>query len=284
MRVTYIYCFEKRLNKFFANKPIDDEIVVDEPVFLLPYYVTHFGHYTGEILGLLPLYAKLIKEMSLVGKRKLVYIEGDEDSQLMLSSFHLDDCCLKISPQMALDHTLIFPDAILLPLMHPWQNISFLKNSLSTHFPYIPTSTKKVFLTSYRTERITNLEELLEYFKLNNFEVVDARNCDVLTASKIRNADVLICEDGSISHMPLIHRNEKYFVLRSNHFKFKHSEAYYEYSEAHYAGGFIFTEFHEGLRIHVPCRMVKEQKHPLASRIFVDLEKLDQLLAEHTVR
>ena len=175
---------------------------MDEPVFLLPYYATHFGHYTGEILGLLPLYAKLIKEMSLVGKRKLVYIEGDEDSQLMLSSFHLDDCCLKISPQMALDHTLIFPDAILLPLMHPWQNISFLKNSLSTHFPYIPTSTKKVFLTSYRTERITNLEELLEYFKLNNFEVVDARNCDALT---IKNCtDVLICEDGSISHMPLI--------------------------------------------------------------------------------
>lgn len=274
IRVTYVPFFGKAVNRLVNRQSSDKVLSINDPVFILPYYVTHYGHYTGELLGLLMLYANLIKNNCHNINRKLVYVEGDDDCELMISVCGITDYCLKITPELALDHSLKFTDAIVLPLVHPWQNISYLRNILSTNFPYESTKSDKVFLTSNRFERIRNLDELIQFLTAKKFEILDASTCDSVTASKIRNAKVLICEDATISHMPLIHRNHKYFVLRSELIK-------YNYSDVHYSSGFIFTEFHEGLRIHVPCRLAKEQKHPLSAQLHVNIPELQQLLSEH---
>ena len=50
----------------------------------MTYYNTHFGHYSGETLGLLSMYSDLIDDSS---NRKLLYVEGGDYSEFMIDTF-----------------------------------------------------------------------------------------------------------------------------------------------------------------------------------------------------
>ena len=93
------------------NKPI---IVIDEPALLLPYYTTHFGHFTGDCLGAII----ALSNLAPTENRKLFFIAPNQFDETILR-YGKSDRLQKINSAQAFSSNLIFSDACLLPRISP---------------------------------------------------------------------------------------------------------------------------------------------------------------------
>lgn len=254
--------------EFIYQKKSNSKIVIESPVYLLTYYNTHFGHYSGETLGLISMYSDLIDDSS---NRKLLYVEGGDYSELLINVFPNKNKLFKLKSDVCLKNRIDIFDGIPLPPVHPWQNLIYLKNQLEKSTFYQKTEKiKGIFLTSGRHERIHNLDCVVNLFIKFGFKILYMDKLSKQNLSEIRNTEILFCEDATVSHAPLIHRNKKYFVFNAENKR---------YSASEYSGGYVFIELDYPRRIEIKCEVIEKSKiHFITSKLKVDITKLKKII------
>jgi hypothetical protein len=264
--------FDKSHSQFVYITRSNPKITINEPVYLLPYYVTQFAHYIAETLGLLSMYSDLIPDLQ---NRKLLYIKGTNFTELLINSFPNKNKLLPLEQEVCLKNRIDIIDGVILPSCHPWQSIIYLKSQLKKISFYKKTeNVKGIFLTSKRYDRIDNLDQVLDLFGKLNFKILDMNeDLTIENLSEIKNAKIFFCENASVSHIPIIHRDKKYFVFSGKRTA--------NYSDAEYQGGYIFVEIDSPRRIDIDCEIVEQSnKHYLSNKINVDTTKLQVIIEE----
>jgi hypothetical protein len=241
------------------KKTIEDEL------YVLPYYTSHFGHFSGEILGSLLYYLKWIKKNNY--KRKLLILTASEEWNNFLTKFFKEECFI-IYPEDALSNNYILKNVKILPRMSTWQNFQISKNILNS---YLSDEYKdiNIFLTTERAERITNIKNLVDSLKKKNFEVLNPTHVDVQTLlTKIRNCNILITEKASIANNLNIIREKPFYILLSRNEK--------NLSKKLFAGAGIHKSFLTGLMKEIYCDddPFAENIKPYKKSIRVDINKL----------
>jgi capsular polysaccharide biosynthesis protein len=241
--------------------------VIDEPALLLPYYTTHFGHFTGDCLGAIIALSKF----SPTENRKLFFIAPNQ-FDTVINQYGNEMRLHKINSQQASTHNLIFSDACLLPRISPWQNLSLCGQIFGEAVSSLSTKPQKVFLTSERAGRIENIAEVLDFLRTQNVYILNPHNHGFEeTLAILRDADVVISENGSITHNILIARNKPFYVLSA--------PGWNQLSPSEFAGGGIYNAFKDYLSNYIECQpSQKESHHPFSTLITVDLADLKAIL------
>ena len=242
-------------------------IVIDEPALLLPYYTTHFGHFTGDCLGAIIALSKLAPTEN----RKLFFIAPNQYDEI-INRYGKQSRLQKIDSQQAFTHNVIFSNACLLPRISPWQNLSLCSQIFWEASSSLPTKPQKVFLTSGRSERIENIEEVISFLRSENVYILNPKNHGFeATLAILRDAQVVISENGSITHNILIGRNKPFYVLSA--------PGWNQLSASEFAGGGIYNAYKDYLSHYIECRPSKtESHHPFSTSITVDLADLKSIL------
>ena len=270
LRVTYFRYFDRAVSRFIhSNKISKEKLFLDDPVFILPYYNTQFGHYTGELLGQFLMYESLMKPNS---ERRLLIVRGCCDSDNYIDKFCSKNNVKYVESDLLLSNNLYLNNAVCLPLVHPWQGINFLKNKIIKSYVYSSDICPGVFLTTSRRERIENIDDVILFFESKGFAVIKSQDTfSEESLSLIKNSDICVTEDGTISHFVLLHRSRNYYTL---------SPASPDYSRPEYFGGYVFNEFDIPRRIPVECEIVSiSNKHIMSSQIRVDIGRLNDLIS-----
>lgn len=244
------------------------QFVIEEPVFLLPYYNSHFGHFTGEFLGMIGLYSHFIGKNK---GRRLLYFAPSDVVVGMMNLVCDKDAVLALDAEDVLIGDIFVKDGVLLPLCHPWQGLLWLRNYLDLSGFYDKrVGGKRVFLTSMRSERIINIEEVVSVLLGEGFVVMTPMSIDVDSYSVLRFARCLVTEDGSLSHLAVMHRRDPYFVLSPDH--------QFRYSPSEYFGGYVFNEIDFPRRQEIMCEVLETDKHIMSSRITVDVSVMMRVI------
>jgi len=241
-------------------------IVIDQPAYLLPYYSNQFGHFTGEILSALITFLKILPD----GPRRLFVVCPNEfDAVVSRHSNHKK--WEKINALTALQSHIQFTDAIPLPRLGQWQNLvlgqKLFGNLKSGNQPKY----ERVFLTSERSSRIANIEEVVHFLKKNHFYILNSKKYDfernVIT---IRDARHLLSEHGSIIHNILFGRRERYSVLCA--------KEGLKLTNYQFASGGIYAMIHFDQIKFLPCDTADQNLgsgHPWANQLQVDMKMLE---------
>jgi len=268
LRVSRHKYFDTAVRRFILENKPPLKRIIENPVYTLPYYNTHFGHCTGELLGSIIYWGE---EVNVSRARKLLIPNMGRDIQHVISSVMNTDYLDVIEPDIFLNFELILKDAIILPLIHPHQNLNFLRQKLTLNYPYDSNiKLKKVFVTSMRSERISNIFQVQQTLIEFGFTILSGYEFGITENSVIRNAEILIIEDASLSHLAIMHRCKPYFVLSPTRSR--------DYNAGEYFGGYIFNEVDPFLRIEVPCETITSQKHVMSSQLIVDIDQLLQVV------
>lgn len=248
-----------------SNKPT---VVIDEPALLLPYYTTHFGHFTGDCLGAIIALSKT----KLLEGRKLFYIAPNSFDSI-INLYGNSDVLRKIDSSQAYKNNLIFSNASLLPRLSPWQNLSLCSQIFGSTNKSLPGNLappRNVFLTSGRSSRIQNIGEVIAYLEAKGFYIcrpdqVSFEQC----LGIVRDADCLISENGSITHNALISRNKPFYILSSKHWE--------KLSPQEFAGGGIYNSYKSYLAKYIECKTTNaESHHAFSDQLIVHLPDLNK--------
>lgn len=156
-----------------------------------------------------------------------------------------------------------------MPKFHPFQNYIVAKNILSEKIENTDFRRKKIFLTSERVHRISNISEVINYLKKKNFIIINPKKFSILKLFKILNsAKTVVSESGSISHNIHLSRNKPYYLLLPSAFKVI-NKTWYRITT-------IYNNFHSSLYRPIYFESHEKKIHtiPLQEQIFVDLKKL----------
>lgn len=250
-----------------SNKP---SVIIDEPALLLPYYTTHFGHFTGDCLGAIIALSK----NTLPKGRKLFYI-APHSFESMINLYGNSDILQKIDSRLAYENNLIFSNASLLPRLSPWQNLSLCSQIFGSANESLPENLappKNVFLTSGRSSRIQNIDEVIAHLEAKGFFICRPHQVSFEQCLRIvRDADCLISENGSITHNILISRNKPFYILSSENWR--------KLSPQEFAGGGIYNSYKSYLANHIECKTsAAASHHAFSDQVIVHLDDLNKLM------
>tara|TARA_B100000700_G_C14993901_1_gene832767 strand:- start:311 stop:1378 length:1068 start_codon:yes stop_codon:yes gene_type:complete len=258
--------YKKILKEKNKNKNINE---LNEKVYVLPYYTSHFGHFVGDILGSILYYLlKFNKE-----KRKLLIIcPSDNWKNFFLDNFK--EQIYLISPKEILENCYFFNDAVVLPRMSTFQNLQlsrnyFLSQNLNKNF------CKKIFLTTERSDRISNIDELIKKLSDLDFKIINPTDYNIIDlCNYIKNSEILICEKASIMNNLLLARDKKFYLLSSQEEK--------DLNHKFFIGAGIYKTFIFNLvnEIYCPKDPENQNEKPYKNRIKVDINKLKNILEE----
>ena len=258
--------YKKIIKEKNKNKNINE---LNEKVYVLPYYTSHFGHFVGDILGSILYYLlKFNKE-----KRKLLIIcPSDNWKNFFLDNFK--EQIYLISPKEILENRYFFNDAVVLPRMSTFQNLQlsrnyFLSQNLNKNF------CKKIFLTTERSDRISNIDELIKKLSDLDFKIINPTDYNIIDlCNYIKNSEILICEKASIMNNLLLARDKKFYLLSSEEEK--------NLNHKFFIGAGIYKTFIFNLINEIYCPKDPENQNdkPYKNRIKVDINKLKNILEE----
>ena len=223
--------------KFIKKAKTKQKIFLDKNLFILPYYTSHFGHFTGDVLGSLLYYLNNISEIN--EKNKLLVISPSLKWDNFISEFGKEKIEL-MTPKTVLSANYDFNNCKILPRMCTFQNYILTNNILANQIKMDNTLPQKIFLTTEREDRISNIKILIKELKNNGFKILNPKNesiKDLLTL--IKSSKILISEKASIISNVHIVRNRPYYVLDSP------TETNFSQGLFHTAG--MYRQFHKGL-------------------------------------
>lgn len=261
--------FLNSTNSALNSQPSKKITVVDEPVYVLPYYTNQFGHFTGEILSGLITFLKILPPN--VDRQLFVICPNEFDS--VISTYGKNKKWMKFDSPTALEFDIKFTNAIPLPRLGPWQNIVLgqrifgnLNNPGSKH--------ERVFLTSERSSRISNISDVIAMLRNYGFHILNSRHHSFEhNVSTLRDAKHLLSEHGSIIHNILFGRTQPYTLFcAKNGLKLTD----YEFS----SGGF-YAMLHLDLISYFPCDVANKNigdHHPWANQLVIDTLELQNYL------
>ena len=260
------YTQKKKVLKSFLNTP---SRTYKKKIYLLPYYHNQAGHFMAEVFGSMIFFLELFKKRDL--DEKLLIICPSKKWEDFFKKLYNKNVIF-FSDTFFLKKNTIFEKSQILPKFHPYQNYIVAKNILNPRIENTKFKNKKVFLTSERVERISNIKEEINYLKKKNFVIINPKKLSILNLFKILNsAKIVISEHASISHNIHITRNKPYYLLLPQAFKTINKKWYRITS--------IFNNFNSTLYKPIYCENSNEKKYiiPLQEQIKVDLKKLSFL-------
>ena len=242
------------------------KIIINERVYLLPYYTSHFGHFAGDLLGQILYYSNYFPEIN--NQNKLLIVTPSKEWDEFLIKFSRNNISI-YKPNTILESNYLFRNSTILPRMSSIQNYLLARNILNIKIKKKKESPKKVFLTSEREDRISNIYELKKKLEDSGFIIVNPKNYEVIELlTIIKSAKILICEKASILNNVHLVRDEKYFLLSSKTEKILNKKLFY--------GAGIYTEFHRGLFQEIYCDddPKKQDVRAFKKRINVNIDLL----------
>lgn len=265
----YIDFFIKDMNAAIKLNKFKSDLIVDNPVYLFPYSTNHFGHFTGECLGAIITFSKIIPDDG----RKL-YVIAPKSFEKLILKFGNSNKIVFLSSKLALEYNYIFKNAKLLPRISPWQNLS-LTQQIFESLPDPTFKYKRVFLTSCRPSRIYNSLEVIDFLKNNDFFILNPLNHSFEeTLSIIKQCDELVSESGSITLNIILSRRKHYYILSS--------PKSVRLGLSEFAGGGIFNSFQFIFARHVICPLAtttdSSSYHAYSSQINVDIPILQKII------
>jgi hypothetical protein len=260
--------FIKDVNLALKDQSAKPRVVINEPAYVIPYMTNHFGHFTGECLGAIIAFSRLIPDE----RRKLyvLYPEALEESIQHQASFKNIS---KIDALTLSKNNILFTNAKILPRLSPWQNLCLAQQI----YRILPrgrcAEATKVFLTSERVSRIANISQVVDYLRAEGFFILNPTEHQFEdTLSIIRDCTTLLTENGSITLNVLIARVTPYLVLTA--------EKGLRLNESEFAGGGIFNSFNSFWAQYLVCSTSTQAQshHAYSTQIFVDLNELDSAI------
>ena len=260
---------KRKILKNLLQKPIK---VYKKKIFLLPYYDNQPGSFMGDIFGSILFFLEFFKKRGL--NEKILIRCPDIKWEKFFKKFYKKNVVF-LPDNSFLKNNICFSNSQILPKFHPFQNYLIAKNILSLKIENNKFRNKKVFLTSERIEKISNIKDVITYLKKKNFIIVNPKNLSTLQLFKILNsAKVLISECASISHNLHLSRNKPYYLLLPNSFKDLNN-----LNKKWYRVTGMFSNFHSCLYKPIYCKNNNDIEYawPLLDQIKVDLNKLKNL-------
>tara|TARA_B110000259_G_C14024111_1_gene404051 strand:+ start:1815 stop:2882 length:1068 start_codon:yes stop_codon:yes gene_type:complete len=255
------YNHKKKILKSFLEKSSKE---YKKKIFLLPYYHNQAGHFMGEVFGSMLFYLELFKKRNL--NEKLLIICPSQKWEQFFNKIYKKNIIL-FPDNFFLKKNISFSRSAILPKFHPFQNYIVAKNILSEKIENTDFRHKKIFLTSERSQRISNISEVINYLKKKNFTIINPKKFSILELFKILNsAKTVVSESGSISHNIHLSRNKSYYLLLPSAFKVINKKWYRITT--------IFNNFHSCLYKPIYFESHKTVAIPLQEQILVDLRKL----------
>jgi hypothetical protein len=261
------------------RKPVQKLVA---PIALFPYHTSHFGHWIGEQLGSILWFARDL-HVTAGGRRLLVTAPSPQWAEL-LEALCPPSSLLLLTPQQLLGHNMHCTDALLLPRLSSWQNMTLARDALAPLFDQ-PASHEKLFLTSLRPSRIANLDAVCACFQAFGYQVLNPTEEPVLPLlQRLRQAGCLWSEQGSMVLNLLLCRSRPYrlFELDPMHAR--------QYSPVLTTlGGSGFNAFQRGLMQPFSCLptdpspFLDRTLHPYQRQLTVDLQALEAALSQKLV-
>jgi len=266
--------------KFIKKAKTKKKVFLDKNLFMLPYYTSHFGHFIGDTLGSILYYLRNIDEIS--EKNKLLVISPSLKWDNFISEFGKEKIEL-MTPKIALNTNYDLNNCKILPRMCTYQNYILANNILANEIKKNSSLNDKIFLTTEREDRISNIKILIKVLKDNGFKILNPKNesiKDLLIL--IKSAKILISEKSSIGGNIHIVRDMPYYVLSS--------PTENNFSQGVFEGAGMYRQFHTCLEHKILCendpsdnnRNFKPNHYRLklmnAKRIRVDMDKINKLM------
>jgi len=251
---------------------------------VFPHLTSHFGHWVGDQLGAILWFAS-DPRVTAGGRRLLVMAPSAAWAEQLLRLCPPGSLELLL-PEQGLEANLRLEDALLLPRLSSWQNLSLARDRLGAAlageaFASIAGDLpppEKLWLTSLRPERIVNLVEVRGVFERHGYTVLDPTGLPIQELLlRLRNARQLWCEHGSMVLNALLCRTRPYRVLELQ-------------STAHdpvvaFLGGGLYNTFQRALIRPFPCSAAIDSAeldlrvHPYQRQLRLDLEALEEALS-----
>jgi len=142
---------------------------------------------------------------------------------------------------------------------------TYLGKSYSFNKSFV--SADKVFLTSGRSSRISNIKKLSKDLSSSGWLILNPFVCSpFLLLRIIANAQILISENGSILFNCFLSRLAPYFVISSSRSEFL--------SSRDQAGGGIYNDFHAELIRYIYFSPAMVSHHPFSDQLDISFEDL----------
>ena len=241
------------------------DLVMEESLYVLPYYTSVFGHFAGDILGSIMFYLE-----NYIRNYKLFCITPSELWTKFLRE-KFQDKLIIYEPKKLLEFNILFQNSYVLPRINTVQNYILSNNILNKYLDINLTRNNKIFLTTGRKDRISNINEVIDFLEKRQFEIIYPQRVPIVELlSKIKFAKVLISEKASVLENIHLCRNDLYYILSSRTENINTKEKF------SYAG--IYKSLHKGLYKEIFCDddPVDQDSKPYKKRIFVDLQKLKE--------
>ncbi len=258
--------FLKEQEKQLNNNLNKNKKVIEDIYFVLPYYTSVFGHFTGDLFGSIMYYLEFV-----VKKYKLFLITPSEKWNNFFEKMYPNKVHL-VKPIDVLENNLFFKNVMILPRMNTVQNYIFSNNILNKYLNNSNHNSDKVFLTSKRDERIKNIVDVVDLLKKKGFKIIDPRDKEILDLLQIiKSCEVLITEKASTLNNLHLCRNKPYYIFSSDNEKID------DIKKFTYAG--IYKCYHKGLYVDIFCKNSKKDKilKPFKNQIHVDLDHLNNI-------
>jgi len=242
------------------NKKI---ISKEEKVYLLPYYTSHFGHFVGDILGSILFYIEKFKNTD---RKILITCPSIKWKNFFENKFK--DQIFLINPSDLVKNNYLFNNAIILPRMSTFQNLQIARNFFLSSFDK-GNYEEKIFLTSNRKSRISNIDELSSKLKENGFKIINPSKIEIVDLINIiRNCKILICEKASVMNNLLFARDKTFYLLCSKTEKNLKIE--------YFVGAGIYKTFLSGIIKEIYCDddPINQNEKPYKKRIRVNSDNL----------
>lgn len=251
---------------------------------VFPHLTSHFGHFVGDQLGAI-LWFAADSRVTAGGRRVLVTAPSAAWAELLTQLCPVGSLELLL-PEQGLKAKFLLEDALLLPRLSTWQNLSLARDRMATalddeSFASVAVNLpppEKIWLTSLRTERIANLIEVRGIFEQHGYKVLDPTGLPIPELLlRLRRARQLWVEPGSMVLNALLCRTRPYFVMELE--RTSHDPA------GAFLGGGIYNTFQRSLIRPYPCQAAIDSDeldlrvHPYQRQLRLDLEALNETLS-----
>lgn len=246
---------------------------------LLPHLTSHFGHWVGDQLGAILWFAADPRVTA--GGRRLLVTAPSPAWAAALTELCPPGSLALFTPEQLLQANLHLDDALLLPRLSSWQNLSLARDRLGAALEP-PATPERLFLCSRRSDRLAHLEAVCSCFEAHGYTVLDPTGLPSLVLlQRLRDASGLWCEHGSMVLNLLLCRSRPYRL-----FSLDSACAGRYPDDLAVLGGSLYNGFQRGLQQLFPCAPAEpdvrtdRRLHPYQRRLQVDLAALERALSE----
>lgn len=247
---------------------------------VFPHLSSHFGHWVGDQLGAI-LWFSSDRRITAEGRRLLITAPSPQWAA-WLKQLCPPGSLELWTPDQLLRQNLLLTNALILPRLSPWQNLSLARDVVGVAMATATTRIhqEKVFLCSMRPERIANLELVCALFQRHGYTVLDPTGVPIPELfQRLRSAYRLWCEHGSMALNPLLCRHLPYRILQLDPRHAARHDA-----SASVLGGGLYNAFHRALQRPFSCPPadpspeLDRRLHPYQRQLQPNLNALEQAL------